>query len=80
QLGVIERCVKLWSAPGETVLSPFMGIGSEGYQSVRFGRRFVGFELKPTYFEQAAENLDMAAREYRNGNADLFSLAEGGEA
>jgi len=63
QLGVIERCIKLWSAPGDLVLSPFMGIGSEGYQSVRFGRRFVGFELKPSYFRVAAENLASAQAE-----------------
>ena len=45
QLGVIERCVKLWSNPGDVVLSPFMGIGSEGYVAIRHGRRFIGCEL-----------------------------------
>lgn len=60
QLGVIERCVKLWSAPGETVLSPFLGIGSEGYVSVKLHRRFVGFELKPSYFNVAVSNLSKA--------------------
>lgn len=57
QLPVIERCVRLWSAPGETVLSPFAGIGSEGVEAIRLGRRFVGVELKPAYFRVAARNL-----------------------
>lgn len=57
QLPVIERCVRLWSAPGETVLSPWAGIGSEGVVSVRTGRRFVGVELKPAYYRVAARNL-----------------------
>jgi len=65
QLGVIERCVKLWSAPGDTVLSPFMGIGSEGHESLRLGRKFVGFELKPSYYRVAVRNLE-AAIEKRN--------------
>lgn len=57
QLGTIERCIRLWSNPGETVLSPFAGIGSEGYEAVRLGRRFVGIELKPEYFQAAVKNL-----------------------
>lgn len=57
QLDVIERCVTLWSNPGETVLTPFMGVGSEVYGAVRLGRRGVGIELKPTYFRQAVRNL-----------------------
>lgn len=57
QLGVIERAVKLWSNPGDLVLSPFAGIGSEGVVAVRHGRRFVGIELKPSYFETACRNL-----------------------
>lgn len=57
QLDFIERCVKLWSNPGELVLSPFMGIGSEGYVSVKLGRRFIGCELKPSYWRQAVTNL-----------------------
>jgi DNA modification methylase/superfamily II DNA or RNA helicase len=60
QLGTIERCVRLWSNPGELVLSPFAGIGSEGFQSIKNGRRFVGIELKPTYFEVACRNLQSA--------------------
>ena len=61
QLGVIRRAVKLWSNPGDTVLSPFMGIGSEGYVSLEMGRKFVGAELKRSYFDQAAKNLTAAA-------------------
>ena len=57
QLDVIERCVQLWSNPGETVLTPFMGVGSEVYGAVKSGRRGVGFELKPSYFQQAVRNM-----------------------
>lgn len=60
QLGVIERCIKLWSAPGDLVFSPFAGIGSEGYQALRFGRKFLGIELKPSYFREACHNLRAA--------------------
>lgn len=63
QLPVIERCVRLWSAPGEVVLSPFAGIGSEGVISVRSGRKFVGIELKPAYWRVARRNLEAADRE-----------------
>lgn len=79
QLDVIERCVKLWSAPGDTVLSPFAGVGSEGYVALKLGRRFVGFELKSSYYAVAAENLDRAIREYKDNNAGLFALANGKE-
>jgi DNA modification methylase len=61
QLGVIERAVKLWSAPDELVLSPFAGVGSEGFESLRLGRRFVGCELKRSYFDTACRNLMDAA-------------------
>lgn len=73
QLGTIERCVRLWSNKGETVLSPFAGIGSEGYQSVKLGRKFVGIELKPEYWKQAVINLKEA--EHSMGQGDLFSWA-----
>jgi DNA modification methylase len=63
QLDVIDRCVRLWSNPGELVLSPFAGIGSEGYQSILRGRRFVGIELKPEYFSTACLNLQRATME-----------------
>jgi hypothetical protein len=57
QLGTIERCIKLYSNPGDLVLSPFMGIGSEGFLAIKFGRRFVGCELKESYFNLAVSNL-----------------------
>jgi hypothetical protein len=60
QLGVIRRAMKLWSNPGDMVLSPFMGIGSEGYVAIEEGRKFVGAELKKSYWEQAWRNLDAA--------------------
>jgi hypothetical protein len=57
QLEVIRRGLQLWSNPGDVVLSPFAGIGSEGYVSLQMGRQFVGFELKPNYFNCAVKNL-----------------------
>lgn len=58
QLDVIDRAIVLWSNPGDTVLTPFMGVGSEVYSAVRAGRRGIGIELKETYFRQAAKNLE----------------------
>ena len=60
QLDVIERAVELWSNPNDLVFSPFTGIGSEGYVSLKMGRRFVGAELKKSYFDIACTNLDDA--------------------
>lgn len=60
QLQVIERGLALWSNPGDTVLSPFMGIGSEGYVSIEHGRKFIGFELKESYYKQSVANLHAA--------------------
>ncbi len=77
QLGTIERCVRLWSNPGELVLSPFAGIGSEGYESVRLGRRFVGIELKRSYYDAAVTNLANAEKATLG---DLFAWAESAEA
>lgn len=57
QLDVIDRCLMLWSNPGENVLTPFMGIGSEVHEAVRLGRLGIGYELKPTYFIQAKRNM-----------------------
>jgi hypothetical protein len=57
QLQVIERGIQLWSNPGDLVYSPFAGIGSEGYRAVQMGRRFLGHELKESYFKQACANL-----------------------
>lgn len=61
QLDVIERAVVLWSNPGEVILTPFMGVGSEVYGAVINGRRGVGIELKPSYYRQAVLNLRSAA-------------------
>lgn len=72
QLDLIERCVKLWSNPGDLVFSPFAGIGSEGYEAVRCGRRFLGVELKPEYFRIACRNLGKADAEA--GQLTLFDL------
>jgi hypothetical protein len=60
QLEVIRRGIRLWTNPGDTVLSPFAGIGSEGYVALQEGRRFVGAELKASYYRQAAANLAAA--------------------
>jgi DNA modification methylase len=57
QLDVISRAVEMWSNPGEVVLTPFMGVGSEVYGSVKLGRRGIGVELKPSYYRQAVKNL-----------------------
>ena len=76
QLGVIERAVKLWSAPGDTVFSPFAGIGSEGYQAIKFGRKFIGIELKPSYWKTACENLTEAAKIAEGGIKQLNMFDE----
>jgi DNA modification methylase len=71
QLDLIERAVIMWSNPGDLVLSPFSGIGSEGFVAVKQRRKFVGVELKESYFRHAARNLAMA-----EANAvDLFNEA-----
>lgn len=72
QLDVIRRGVQLWTNPDDVVLSPFMGIGSEGFVSLEMGRKFVGVELKKSYYEQAVKNLDAATKEV---SADLFAEA-----
>lgn len=68
QLGVIERGIGLWSNPGDVVLSPFAGIGSEGYQAIKMGRRFFGIELKPEYYEWAIKNLQSAELVAKQGS------------
>lgn len=68
QLQVIERCIHLWSNPGDVIFSPFTGIGSEGYVALKMGRKFLGAELKKSYYEQACRNLESAASE----QAQLF--------
>ena len=73
QLEVIRRCLFLWSNPNDIVWSPFMGIGSEGYVALQMGRRFVGAELKQSYFKQACANLAAAARD-GGVQGDLFKV------
>lgn len=63
QIPVIRRSIRLWSNPGDNVWSPFAGIGSEGVVALEEGRRFVGAELKTSYFKQAAKNLAAAVRD-----------------
>lgn len=60
QLDVIDRATILWSNPGETILTPFMGVGSEVYSPLRLGRRAIGIELKPSYYRQALKNVAAA--------------------
>jgi DNA modification methylase len=72
QLDVIERCLTLYSNPGDLVMDPFNGIGSTGYQAVKMGRRYIGVELKPEYARQAARFLEQAEGQ----SATLFDLAE----
>jgi DNA modification methylase len=73
QLDVIERAMELWSNPGDLVFSPFTGIGSEGYVSIEMGRRFVGSELKRSYWELAKRNLSEARETQASG---LFAAEE----
>ena len=72
QLEVIRRAVKLWTNPGDTVWSPFAGIGSEGFVALEMGRGFIGSELKPSYYRQACKNLQRAL----SVSSGLFSEVE----
>lgn len=72
QLDVIERAVVMWSNPNETVLTPFMGVGSEVFGAVINGRRAVGCELKPSYYQQAVQNLANASRSSVANQPTLF--------
>lgn len=74
QLDVIERAMKLWSNPGDLVLSPFTGIGSEGFTAVKMGRKFIGAELKPSYFQQAVANIRAAERD--GAGMTLFDMSD----
>jgi superfamily II DNA or RNA helicase len=67
QLDVIERCVYLWSNPGDLVFDPFAGVGSTGYVALQTGRRFLGAELKQSYAEQATKHLERAVRDKDQG-------------
>jgi DNA modification methylase len=71
QLDLIERCVRLWSNVGETVFSPFAGIGSEGYVSLNWDRNFVGTELKPQYHECAINNCQKAIDDKESAKCQL---------
>lgn len=75
QLDVIDRCVVLRSNPGETVFTPFMGVGSEVYSPILLGRKGVGAELKESYFRQAVQNVKAASEGYRfdKKNGELFA-------
>jgi hypothetical protein len=73
QLGVSRRIIKLYSNPDEVVFSPFAGIGSEGYEALRLGRRFYGCEIKDEYFREAERNLERAVAHV---DVDLFAEAE----
>jgi DNA modification methylase len=66
QLDVIDRCVSLWSNPGDVVLTPFMGVGSEVYSPVSLGRKAIGIELKDSYYKQATINLKHAENRFKN--------------
>lgn len=72
-LNITDRAVRMWSNPDDVVYSPFMGVGSEGYASLRAGRRFLGTELKPAYYRQALKYLAEAEREA--ATPDLLTMA-----
>jgi DNA modification methylase len=77
QLDVIERALILWSNPGDRVLSPFMGIGSEGYMALKHKRKFLGIELKESYWKQACRNLAEAENSAASGSLlDLMGDVE----
>ena len=69
QLDVIERALHLWTSPNDLVFSPFTGIGSEGFQAVAMGRRFIGSELKKSYFDLCVKNM----KDAKSQTMDLFS-------
>ncbi len=75
QLDVIDRVLALWSNPGETVLTPFMGVGSEIYSAICANRRGIGIELKPSYYRQAVKNIASAANQTHEQD-DLFAGLE----
>lgn len=76
QLDVIDRCLDLWSNEGDTILTPFMGVGSEAYEAVRKGRRAIGVELKPTYFRQAHQNLEAVEERQLESNFEMGDAEE----
>jgi len=76
QLDVIDRIVELYSNPGEVVLTPFMGVGSEVYSPVSLGRKAIGVELKDSYFKQAKINLSMADKRFSSDGALQLKLID----
>jgi hypothetical protein len=72
QLGVIDRLIRLYSDPGETVFSPFAGIGSEGYVAIGLGRKFYGCEIKPEYYAACLKNLKSASDRAGDAAESLF--------
>ncbi len=76
QLDVIDRVITLWSNPGEVVLTPFMGVGSEVYGAITAKRKGVGIELKPSYYRQAAQNVAVAAEGHRQDEHATIDLLE----
>ncbi len=76
QLDVIDRVITLWSNPGEKVLTPFMGVGSEVYSAVRMKRKGLGIELKPSYYRQAVKNVELATKEFPEEQIDMLDAIE----
>jgi hypothetical protein len=79
QLDVIERACVLWSNPGEVVLTPFMGVGSEVYGAIINGRKAIGIELKPSYYRQAVKNCAAASERAEQDEMPLLAALEGAE-
>ena len=74
QLPVIERVIRMYSNEGDLVFTPFLGIGSEAYQAIKMGRKAMGIELKPVYFEQAVKNIQRI--EFQKSQATIFDMIE----
>jgi DNA modification methylase len=77
QLGLIERAIDIWTAEGDVVLSPFAGVGSEGVGALRCGRKFIGIELKESYFETAKIFISSEARKIASGQQMLWGNDDG---
>lgn len=74
QLGTIERCIRLWSNPGDVVLDPFNGIGSTGYIALKHNRKYIGVELKPSYYNASIRNLNRMISQKINNQLPLFGV------